>query len=118
MKAQQQNTKMMCFYYPPFHISPVLYMLAFILQNVKNDYRETVCWYFILLSLIYDKDLLHPISPTKQPFVFPNREIYPVIFLRIIGQHGTAVGLWLTLYPVKSALKMDVLKTKTHSSLL
>jgi hypothetical protein len=70
------------------------------------------------LSSTYDKDLLHPISPTKQPFVFPNREIYPVIFLRIIGLHVAAVGAQLTSYLESSALKMHALKAKTLFALL
>lgn len=74
--------------------------------------------YPLNLFSIYDKDLLHPISPTKQPFVFPNREIYPVIFLGIIGIHGAGVGVQLTLYLESSALKMHVLKAKPLLALL
>lgn len=74
--------------------------------------------YPLNLFSIYDKDLLHPISPTKQPFVFPNREIYPVIFLRIMGTHGAGVGAQLTSYLESSAFKMHVLNAKPLFALL
>jgi hypothetical protein len=68
--------------------------------------------YPLNLFSFYDKDLLHPISPTKQPFVFPNREIYPVIILRIIGIHSAGADAQLTSYLESFALKTHALKAK------
>lgn len=77
----QQHSTSICFHkfiFPYQHYVKSLHVTLFSSQNVKNTLKSLeFIAYSPLPSPIYDKDLLNPISPTKQPFVFPDGEICP-----------------------------------------